>query len=310
MRGIDAIISVILLLMITVALVATSYAWFSGMFGTVTAGGTNVTERAVTITQSGMQIESAYQNKIYVRNTGNVPLTGLSVFLNDNFVNSTVTEPVAPGSFVELKLKNYINAANCRGNSVRISTIEGATATYRYDNILYFCEDWSQRSGTDFGPGWIIAGGNPTIDSIPSPTPNSLRFQHALPTRVWYYLIRNFPLNAESNVTFSSQIKTSGVYNYGGDYKASVRLSFIDGSGATFNYNCSGHTPIYSYTDCCDKAYSPSYSIGLDGTQDWTLSTRAPVRVPCGAVGGRLFVGILWSNGTAWFDNIKTAIED
>ena len=123
MRGIDAIISVILLLMISVALVATSYAWFSGMFTTVTEGGTNVTQKALTLSMASMAIENEQKAGgeyiIYIRNTGQVPLTGFSVSVNGLPVTATLSSPtVEPGQV--LMVSNISGAGE-----IQITTAEG-----------------------------------------------------------------------------------------------------------------------------------------------------------------------------------------
>jgi len=149
MKGIDAIISVILLLMISVALVATSYAWFSGLFGTVTAGGTNVTTKGVSGIQTTFDIENvAIANKatcgsactisISVRNTGTVPLdlsaTPLSVYINSSSVTApalwtTPAGAVLPaGQVGTLSIGSRTNA-DCTATTIKLSVGVGTPDT-------------------------------------------------------------------------------------------------------------------------------------------------------------------------------------
>jgi len=135
-KGIDAIISVILLLMISVALVATAYTWFSDVTNTVTAGGTNVTEQAITVVMSSMVIENVNQNIIYIRNNGGRSLTGFAAYVNEQAVGIDIAEPVAVNAIVTLTLKDYAAVAKCSGNIVRITTAQQTTATVSVNNLI------------------------------------------------------------------------------------------------------------------------------------------------------------------------------
>ncbi len=94
MKGVSAVIAVILLLMITVALAATSYVWFSSIFSTVTTGGTAATEQSVATIQASYMIESAYYNatgypaskiQVVIRNTGSssINMTTAATYIGD-----------------------------------------------------------------------------------------------------------------------------------------------------------------------------------------------------------------------------------
>lgn len=148
MKGIDAIISVILLLMITVALVATSYAWFSGLFTTVMGGGTNVTQTGVTGIQTAFDIESARNVTltnvtVVVRNTGTVDmdLNDASTYIADQYavgpsVNQVLTmtgtaiasKIVTPNALAQFNVTVPTGIVPC-SKTLRISLGVGAPQT-------------------------------------------------------------------------------------------------------------------------------------------------------------------------------------
>ncbi len=85
MKGISAVIAVILILMITVALAAMAYVWFTGVFETITTGaGQAATGTATTIATSFSIAGATNTTKIggtndpievYVTNTGSANIT-------------------------------------------------------------------------------------------------------------------------------------------------------------------------------------------------------------------------------------------
>jgi uncharacterized protein (UPF0333 family) len=62
MKGIEAIISIILILMITIALTALAYTWFSGIFSTLMS----LASAAITKTSSAMATQIKMENAVYV----------------------------------------------------------------------------------------------------------------------------------------------------------------------------------------------------------------------------------------------------
>ena len=146
MKGIDAIISVILLLMISVALVATSYAWFSGLFGTVTAGGTNVTQKGVSGIQTTFAVENAVLNTtsgnltLSIRNTGTVPIdvnqTPMSIYINNVGVTTGIT-PLATlaAGYVNTTTISLRTLNDCT-KTVTLSVGVGSPATHAISCVI------------------------------------------------------------------------------------------------------------------------------------------------------------------------------
>jgi flagellin-like protein len=124
MKGVSAVIAVILILMITVALAATSYVWFSSVFSTVTTGGTEITEKGVTGIQTGFAIESARympsgypasKTAVVIRNTGTVSLnmSDAAAYIAGEYVSEANTEK--PSGLLAVNAVNTINVTNITG---------------------------------------------------------------------------------------------------------------------------------------------------------------------------------------------------
>jgi len=119
MKGVSAVIAVILILMITVALAATSYVWFSSVFSTVTAGGTEITEKGVTGIQTGFAIETARfkptgytentKTSVVIRNTGTVSInmTDAAAYIGGQYVTAE-----KPTTLLAVNAVGTINVSN------------------------------------------------------------------------------------------------------------------------------------------------------------------------------------------------------
>lgn len=83
MKAISAVIAVVLILMITVALGAAAYVFFSGTFKQTTEAGTNLTESFIKKGQTGLEIDAITSTEIYIRNTGQITLTGFKLYINN-----------------------------------------------------------------------------------------------------------------------------------------------------------------------------------------------------------------------------------
>jgi flagellin-like protein len=98
MKGISAVIAVILLLLITISITGIAFIFFSRMQQSVQ----NATERQLQqqTQQFGTQftIEGANKNQVYVRNLGTSQLTGLAFYVNNLQVNYAGPASLAPNS--------------------------------------------------------------------------------------------------------------------------------------------------------------------------------------------------------------------
>ena len=124
MKGISAVIAVVLILMITVALAAMAYVWFTDVFGTITEGAGEAAEGAGDIIATSFSIDSArYLSEmidvggssdvesnvtVYLANSGSadIDLDTINVYVDGllageaNGFDGTLT----PGETVSLKL--------------------------------------------------------------------------------------------------------------------------------------------------------------------------------------------------------------
>jgi len=86
MKGISAVIAIVMILMITISLSAMSYMWFNEMFSEVSEEGSLQTQAVTRDLNSRFIIESAKGSNIYVRNTGDINLTDFEVYIDDEKV--------------------------------------------------------------------------------------------------------------------------------------------------------------------------------------------------------------------------------
>ncbi len=96
MKSFSQIISLILILLITIAIVILLWGFISGTFTSlISSGESTVNETLVTIS-SCMKIESVSRNKVYVKNCGQGSITNdtLKIYLNNVLLNFTMSPSV------------------------------------------------------------------------------------------------------------------------------------------------------------------------------------------------------------------------
>ena len=83
-KAISAVISVVLLLLISIGIVATTYTWLTATTSGITKSGTEKIEKTVEIISSCMKIQSIGWNKVYIVNCGKGVITNdsLAVFID------------------------------------------------------------------------------------------------------------------------------------------------------------------------------------------------------------------------------------
>ena len=131
MKGVSAIISIILLVMISVSLASLSWLWFFGITNNLQNSATILTQKATTNVGLEARIEIAqfYSPKwvnATIRNTGtvNIDLSKLGVFVNgvlSTYIPNTGT--ISPGSTVTVNITNATLA--CTGKTLEISFESG-----------------------------------------------------------------------------------------------------------------------------------------------------------------------------------------
>jgi flagellin-like protein len=120
MKGISAIIAVILILMITVALAAMAYVWFTDVFKTVTEGAGKAATGASETIATSFSIASAAMNQtgtinndnaldVYVTNTGSTDITtdNFNVFVEGTKGIARIDQTeIGPGKTATLTVDN------------------------------------------------------------------------------------------------------------------------------------------------------------------------------------------------------------
>ncbi len=135
MKGISAIISVVLILMITIVLAGLSYIWFTNLFQSVTSTAQQTATGAQTALATKFKIEAATNTTltnvtVYVRNTGqaDINMTTASAYVNDIFMptdgNKGIT--LSPGSVSTFNVTNVNNPCN---KILRVTVGTGASDT-------------------------------------------------------------------------------------------------------------------------------------------------------------------------------------
>jgi flagellin-like protein len=134
MKGVSAIIAVVLILMITVALAAMSYVWFTNVFQTLSESGTSSIAKTTGQLQASFTIESARylsgnNTSVSLRNTGvtSLDLSKVAFYLKGipAPVTTGPTGTLTEGQFTTTAfvLSNVTTGAICPGPTTLTATI-------------------------------------------------------------------------------------------------------------------------------------------------------------------------------------------
>jgi len=123
MRGISAIIAVVLILLITISLAAGAYFFLSmTMSQTTTAAQQGISQTMTQMTKS-FTIEAVSGGKIWVRNTGQVPISNLTIYI-DGAPANTSNVVIQPGEVGVIQIYDAVDFS--RPREIEIS---GGTTT-------------------------------------------------------------------------------------------------------------------------------------------------------------------------------------
>lgn len=121
MKGISDVIAIILILMITVALAALAYVWFTGIFETISSGAGQAATGAAKTIATNFKIEAAKgfatdeKVTITIRNTGteNIDASKIAVYVDDNIKETEGnTGTISPGDTLTFDAMNVANPCN------------------------------------------------------------------------------------------------------------------------------------------------------------------------------------------------------
>ncbi len=97
-KGITPVIAIILLLLITISMVGFAFVFFGRVTSTSGAQIENATQQLVQQAGARFAIEGYDKNHIYIRNTGNVPITSLAFYVENTLVPNAGPASLAPGA--------------------------------------------------------------------------------------------------------------------------------------------------------------------------------------------------------------------
>ena len=138
-KGVSAVIAIILILMITVALAAMAYVWFTSIFQEISEGAGQAAAGTTQAIGTSFVLEAASYTyvadgnatiKIAVRNTGTNTLSGIAVYLDSDFIE-VVEDIIEPGIVTEIEATETDLAECTAGNkiSVKVTSETGYTQT-------------------------------------------------------------------------------------------------------------------------------------------------------------------------------------
>jgi flagellin-like protein len=113
MRGISAIIAVVLILLITISLAAGAYLFLSmTMSQTTTAAQQGISQTMTQMTKS-FTIEAVSDGKVWVRNTGQVPISNLTIYI-DGAPANTSNVVIQPGEVGVIQIYDVVDFSRPR----------------------------------------------------------------------------------------------------------------------------------------------------------------------------------------------------
>lgn len=146
MKGISAVIAVVLILMITVALSGAAYVWFSGVFDTITEGAGDAADNTADVISTSFAIATASKissttAEIYIVNTGssNIDMNKVIVFADDKLadIESSTPTSIASGAAGTIKINNSGSyTENFCGTKIQVSY-----GSLKQTTSLPTCED-------------------------------------------------------------------------------------------------------------------------------------------------------------------------
>ncbi len=99
MKGITPVITVILLLLVSIAVIGFAFSFFQRTVGTTAAEGESNVRSAVNVSSLAVRIDNAKNNAVAIRNmgSGTILLDTLSAYVNSSKAFSTVTTCTVSG---------------------------------------------------------------------------------------------------------------------------------------------------------------------------------------------------------------------
>jgi len=131
MKGISAIVVIILILMLTISLAGLGYFTFTTFFSQLTTSTQGAISSTLTTMLAQMKIEAISKSGtnivVYIRNTGKVDLTNFTAYVNEGIATFGVPtgNKISPGGVDNVTITTPAYAS---GSIVKITTAQGAVA--------------------------------------------------------------------------------------------------------------------------------------------------------------------------------------
>ena len=146
MRGISAIIAVVLILLITISLAAGAYLFLSmTMSQTTTAAQQGISQTMTQMTKS-FTIEAVDGPRISIRNTGQAQLSNFSVYV-DNIPVNTSQVSIAPDEVKTILIYDFIDFSQSREIKVVSGTLAQTKIVSKQDSTLVGYWKFDEGSG-------------------------------------------------------------------------------------------------------------------------------------------------------------------
>jgi parallel beta-helix repeat protein len=156
MKGVSTVIAIILILMITVAMAALAYLWFTGVFETLTETGQEQVEETTIKLGSSIAIESVKGDNVYVRNTGKYNVTEIVLYIDDVLTEATVPETIEPGKVGAITLTVTITGEHRVKITSKYANAEGI---FSFGNVITVCKSGECDSKTIQGGLYLAETG-------------------------------------------------------------------------------------------------------------------------------------------------------
>jgi hypothetical protein len=162
MRGISAVVELLLILLIVISLAALFWLFTSGTIKSLTGAGTERTERTREILSTCMIVDSVHENKIYIKNCGDgiIVNDSLNVFLDDEALEFNMSpQTIRKGDIGTVTIENddlLFSKLSSGDHDIKISNpslqiVQRLEAIFPFScgfNNVILCLDFDEGSGS------------------------------------------------------------------------------------------------------------------------------------------------------------------
>ena len=147
MRGISAIIAVVLILLITISLAAGSYLFLSATMSRTTTAAQQGISQTMTQMAKSFSIEAVDGPRISIRNTGQAPLSNFSVYVDNIPVNASQVS-ISPDEVKTILIYDFVDFSRSREVKVVSGSVAQTKIVSKQDSTLVGYWKFDEGSGT------------------------------------------------------------------------------------------------------------------------------------------------------------------